>query len=114
MIAKQYRENKDNLRDQLLRESYRLSKLIDTNWRVDQILASSQTTQDSTKSAALGAAEKTVHLQLLVDHKPNVNEESLKDIQELAFEISPANLDLLILELSQAQEMMNNLDTSST
>lgn len=102
-VAKQYRENKDALRDQLQRDSYRLSRLVECNWRVDQILA-----QSDPKDASKLVTEKNVNLRLVVDSRPGVpSEHTVKDI---GFEISPQNLDLLILELSQAQQMMNELD----
>lgn len=102
-VAKQYRENKDALRDQLQRDSYRLSRLVECNWRVDQILA-----QSDPKDASKLVTEKNVNLRLVVDSRPGVpSEHTVKDI---GFEISPQNLDLLILELSQAQQMMSELD----
>lgn len=102
-VAKQYRENKDALRDQLQRDSYRLSRLVECNWRVDQILA-----QSDPEDASKLVTEKNVNLRLVVDSRPGVpSEHTVKDI---GFEISPQNLDLLILELSQAQQMMNELD----
>lgn len=102
-VAKQYRENKDALRDQLQRDSYRLSRLVECNWRVDQILA-----QSDPEDASKLVTEKNVNLRLVVDSRPGVpSEHTVKDI---GFEISPQNLDLLILELSQAQQMMSELD----
>ena len=41
IISKAFKENKDKLREIYANESFRLSKLLDCDWRVDQILASS-------------------------------------------------------------------------
>lgn len=102
-VAKQYRENKDALRDQLQRDSYRLTRLVECNWRVDQILA-----QSDPKDASKLVTEKNVNLRLVVDSRPGVPSEHT--VRDIGFEISPQNLDLLILELSQAQQMMSELD----
>lgn len=101
-VAKQYRENKDALRDQMQKDSYRLSRLIACNWRVDHILASSEKQLDSINT------EKVVNVQITVDTRPGL---PLSTIQNLGFELSPDNLDLLIAELTQAHEMMAELDT---
>lgn len=102
-VAKQYRDNKDTLRDRLEATSYRISKLVDCSWRVDQVLA-----QADRSSGGKIVSEKIVNLRLTVDSQPGVT--SAGKIENLAFEVKPDNLDLLILELSQAQQMMNDLD----
>ncbi len=102
-ICKQYRETKDTLRSKLEETSYRISKLISTEWRVDQVLASSFGTKE---------AGKLVHLNLNIDTDPD-NSTELKNsrFKDLAFELSAEELDLLIHELTQAQQMMQNLDS---
>jgi DNA polymerase III delta prime subunit len=102
-VAKQYRENKDNLRDQLEKSSYRISRLLDCSWRVDQVLAAS----DSSSAGSI-VSQKVVNLRMTVDSRPGVM--SGNKIEDLAFEVSPENLDMLILELAQAQQMMNEID----
>jgi len=101
-VAKQYRESKDALRDQLQKDSYRLSRLLACNWRVDHILASTEKQIDSSNT------EKVVNVQIAVDTRPGLPTTA---IQNLGFELSPDNLDLLIAELTQAHEMMAELDT---
>ncbi len=102
-ICKQYRETKDTLRSKLEETSYRISKLISTDWRVDQVLASSLGTKE---------AGKLVHLNLNIDIDPdNSTELNNSRFKDLAFELSAEELDLLIHELTQAQQMMQNLDS---
>lgn len=102
-VAKQYRENKDALRDQLEATSYRISKLVDCSWRADQILAVA-----GGESGGTIVSEKVVSLKLSVDSQPGIA--SGGKVDSVSFEVSPENLDLLILELSQAQAMMNDLN----
>ena len=40
IISNTFRDNKDQLRDKYASESYRVSKLLDSHWRIDQVLAS--------------------------------------------------------------------------
>ncbi len=102
-ICKQYRETKDTLRSKLEETSYRISKLISTDWRLDQVLASSLGTKE---------AGKLVHLNLNIDIDPdNSTELNNSRFKDLAFELSAEELDLLIHELTQAQQMMQNLDS---
>lgn len=102
-VAKQYRENKDALRDQLEVTSYRISKLVDCSWRADQILAVA-----GGESGGTVVSEKVVSLKLSVDSQPGIT--SGGKVDSVSFEVSPENLDLLIQELSQAQQMMNDLN----
>lgn len=102
-VAKQYRENKDALRDQLEATSYRISKLVDCSWRADQILAVA-----GGESGGTVVSEKVVSLKLSVDSQPGIT--SGGKVDSVSFEVSPENLDLLILELSQAQQMMNDIN----
>lgn len=116
-IAKQYRENKDRLREKFAEESYRVSRLLSVDWRVDQVLASSETAATNSKNASMSA---TVHLNLRVDTKPQlgalpVSTDSsvavLNDrVKALAFEMSAKKLDVLIHELSQAQNLMESIE----
>jgi hypothetical protein len=102
-ICKQYRETKDTLRSTLEETSYRISKLMSSDWRVDQVLASSSGTKDN---------ERLVHLNLNIDTEPNdTTQLQSSRFKDLAFELSAEELDLLIHELSQAQQMMHNLDS---
>ncbi len=77
---------------------------MDCSWRVDQVLA----VADPSVGGKI-VSEKVVNLRMSVDNRPGVSS-SQSNIKDLAFEVSPENLDLLILELQQAQQMMNDLD----
>jgi hypothetical protein len=70
---------------------------------VDQVLAAS----DSSSAGSI-VSQKVVNLRMTVDSRPGVM--SGNKIEDLAFEVSPENLDMLILELAQAQQMMNEID----
>ncbi len=110
-IAKQYREHKDNLRARFAEDSYRVSKLLSTQWRVDQVLASSQSVQDPTNTNNLPAP--IIHLKLAVDTKPElgrIDDSSSKRFQDIAFEMSAEKMNVLIHELSHAQKLLENMD----
>ena len=104
MIARQYREHKDALRVKFSEESYRVSTLLSTDWRVDLTIASS----DSTKRNA------SVQLKLNLDTQPHQG--SLEDqidgdrIREVAFELETDKLDILLHELAHAQAMMESIE----
>ncbi len=105
-ISKLYRENKDALSDKLSEKSYRISKLLSTDWRVDQVFASSNS--QLTK-------QKLIQLKFRIDENPQADSESLlrsdQDIQEVNMEMTAEDLDVLIYELSQAQQVMQNINT---
>lgn len=114
VLAKLYRENRESLRSKLREESYRISKLVETRWRVDQVLAHSSSGPSST--APNISSEKVVHLQFTVDHSPSADtrinsSKNSSSVKDLAFELSPEQLDLLIHELSQAQIMMQEMES---
>ena len=101
MIAKQYRETKEALRNKFAEDSYRVSRLLSTDWRVDTVLASSsgQITED-----------KIVHLNMHIDTKPGEEDSAMKH-KNLAFELSGVKLDTLIKELRQVQYMIENMES---
>jgi hypothetical protein len=114
-IAKQYRDAKDMLRNKFADDSYRVSKLLNVDWRMDHIIASSKPTLDDERVVQLGPL---VHLNLTVDAKPHLEDNTMapslaKDAERfknIAFEISPQKLDVLIHELSHAQSLLQNMD----
>lgn len=107
-LAKQYREYKDNLRAKFADDSYRVSKLLSTDWRVDQVLASSSYAQNSSNSRTFPSP--IIHVNLSVDMRPELGQGVAADrVRGVAFEVSPEKLDVLIHELSQAQKLMENM-----
>jgi hypothetical protein len=103
-IAKQYRENKENLRSKFSQDSYRVSKLLATDWRVDHIISSSE-----------GNLNSSIHLKLQVDSKPElglINRVEVKSdgnrLKDIAFELSSEQLDILVHELSNVQKLLAN------
>ena len=105
MIARQYREHKDDLRMKFSEESYRVSTLLSTDWRVDLTIASN----DSTKRNA------SIQLQLNLDTQPHQgrldDQPAPQDrIREVAFELDTDKLDILLHELTHAQAMMESIE----
>jgi hypothetical protein len=119
-IARQYREHKDLLRTRLAEQSYRVSKLVSAEWRVDQVVASSSVAFGGAAKEVSGSDEgpKTgplVHLKLTIDTKPQQSREVAATegsggIQELAFEVHPDKLDVLISDLEAARALMSASD----
>ncbi|RYH05634.1 hypothetical protein EON65_44155 [archaeon] len=103
MIAKQYRETKEALRNKFAEDSYRVSRLLSTDWRVDTVLASSGATAQATE-------DRIVHLNMHIDTKPG-EEDSKTKLKHLAFELSGVKLDTLIKELRQVQHMIESMDS---
>lgn len=102
-IARQYREHKDTLRDKFSEDSYRVSKLVSADWRVDRIIALS----------GEDPAVTTVQFMLKVDALPHAgaaaSTETSSRIKDIVCEMPAEKLDVLIHELSFAQSMMESL-----
>ena len=99
-ISKLYREQKDNLREKFAENSYRVSKLLSADWRVDQIISSS-----SNESGPL------IHLNLTVNEQPEKTDlTGPSTVKEIAFELSETKLNALIHELSQVQALMESVE----
>jgi hypothetical protein len=110
-IARQFREHKDTLRARFGEESYRTSRLLSADWRLDQVIASSQ--QGSLKGPLL-------HLKLQIDTKPQsgaiVGVATAADaddsrIQNDAFELSVDKLAVLVHELTAARNAFRDLES---
>jgi COMM domain containing 4 len=106
-IARQFREHKDGLRDIFAMESYRTSRLLSTEWRVDQVIASSN---PDTKPSPL------VHIKIQLDTRPQDGPlERQTDhadgirVHDEAFEIPVDKLDVLVHELSAARECIRQV-----
>lgn len=120
-IAKQYRENKDTLRQVLEEKSYRINHYVSADWRVDQVLAYStnqSNTSQTTDNAFQLSTQKLVHLNLKINHQTDVTKAQVvesgsnnRHIESLAFELSAEQLDLLIHELSQAEKLMDDISS---
>lgn len=104
MIAKQLRETKDHLRAKFAEDSYRISRLLSTDWRVDMVLGS------SSRPAETAEKEKIIHLNMHIDNRPG-DVDSPDKHRNLAFEVSSTKLDGLVHELSQVLHMMQSLDS---
>jgi hypothetical protein len=103
-VARQYREHKDTLRDRFALESYRISQLISTDWRVDQIVASSIDEP----------LECTIQLMMKINQRPHdklngSNADQNGKTLSVTCEMPVGKLDVLIHELSNAQTLMESL-----
>lgn len=87
-------------------ESYRVSTLLSTDWRVDLTLASS----DSSNRAP------SIQLKLNLDtapHQGTIEPTQQIDgdrLREVAFEVNPDKLDILLHELLHAQTLMESIE----
>jgi plasmid stability protein len=128
-LGRQYREHKDILRAALAEESYRMNKYLSTDWRVDCILASS-TSSPTPNTIILPSSQENhdyavskpdtgvaLHLNILYDSRPQDGpmESSLISnpvdrVKNVAFEVSPEKLDLLIHELSIAVKSLDSIE----
>eukprot|EP01041_Mallomonas_annulata_P007488 gene7487-15327_t len=112
IIAMAFKEKKNVLRSQLAEDSYRISKLLSTQWRVDHIIESSEGS----------TASNVAHFKLVVDTKPQQGKILLQDgkitspitdpsrIDNVFFDISAEKLDAMIYELSKAEQLLNELN----
>lgn len=118
-IARQFRDNKDSLRASLSKDSYRISKLISTDWRVDHIIASGSSASNDNNNNVKN--DTLIQLNLLVDTEPqrsnnisNIkNDNTLVNshIQNISFELSSDKLDILVHELSEAKKLLENVES---
>ena len=115
-IARQFRDNKDSLRASLAKDSYRISKLLSSGWRVDHIIASGSLDNNAVKIKN----ETLIQLNLLVDTEPqrsnniiNTKNDNLLNshIQNISFELSSDKLDILVHELSEAKKLLENVES---
>ena len=113
VIGKLYKEKKDELRVVFASYSYSITKVLKTDWRVDSIIGSSNELNNNSSPSSKTCA----HIKFLLDVRPQDSKVLNKDtpvdgfnIQELAFEISPEKLDVLIYELSRAKSILDTLE----
>ena len=107
-IAMQYNAHKEGLRLVFSTESYRTNRLLNTDWRLDQVIASSRS---GTKAGPL------VHIKMQIDSQPQSSSRldpqswRMEDnrLHEEAFEISVGKLDVLIHELGTAREAITSM-----
>jgi len=97
-----YGTTKVALRNRFVDESFRLSRLISTKWRVDNVL-------DSNVNLTPDNSSSNVLLKLSVENNPS-KMPFTQSLGEISFEISPEKLDALIYELSSAESLMSNLN----
>ena len=107
-IARQYREHKDILRQRLSEESYRVSSLLSTDWRVDLAVSGSDAQPH----------EAIVHLKLLLDTQPHCGRVDTTTVaadgermKEVAFEMDANRLKALIRDLAHAQSLMESIES---
>ena len=103
LIGRSYREFKEKLQAALLVQSYRVSRLVGTEWRIDQPLATS-----STDSNPTSLSTPAIHLKLSID---STDAGASAGLEELALEISAEKLELLIHELTAAQASIQQLSS---
>lgn len=123
VVMKHYRDAKDMLRNKFAEDSYRVSKLVAVDWRVDEVIASSrskETTGEVKEASPSMQLGPLIHIKLQVDTKPECNEFSEPDeeglnecmasrLKNIVFGISSEKLDVLIHELSHAQKLIQNM-----
>lgn len=102
LIGRSYREFKEKLQAALLAQSYRVSRLVGTQWRIDQPLASSSGETNTPSAPA-------IHLKFTLDSSSAGT--TAVGVKELALEISAEKLELLIHELSAAQASIQQLSS---
>jgi hypothetical protein len=105
-LGRQFRESKDNMRASLSEESFRINRLLGTEFRVDHILAS------STPANAASAAPSTgtvINLKFLYDNRPQDSTD--KQIQEFACELTQDKFDLLVKEVSHAITIIESIES---
>jgi hypothetical protein len=117
-IAKQYRDTKDMLRSRFAEESYRVSRLVSADWRVDQIIATSQSSEATPADGRIVGNGPLVHIKLKVDTQPEKSDlnsssstEQTERYKNIAFEVSTQKLDVLIHELSGVQAQLQSMDS---
>ena len=114
VIGTEYNDAKDALKARLREDSYRLSRVISTAWRVDLV--------GSVDEEVIQAQpEIAINLRIRIDSQPQIgsrlttttNIESAASsggdqnrIQDLLLNISVEKLDLLIIELTEARSIM--------
>lgn len=117
-VARQYREYKEALQKKFFDDSYRVSKLISTDWRVDHIIGASSpsTSVDSNYGEKQIAVNGSVaHFRLRVDMMPELGSDSVNGgsyeasrTKDIAWEASAEKLDVLIYELAQAKKLLES------
>jgi len=120
IIANTFKDRKEALRAHLANTSYRTSKLLSSDWRVDHVIQSSDGDTSSQNDNNL------IHFRLLVDTKPHLGPlptaESSGDndmalvqawlrgrVDGIEFGMTPEKLDALIHELTVAEQTMDEL-----
>mmetsp|Transcript_17783 Transcript_17783/g.18528 ORF Transcript_17783/g.18528 Transcript_17783/m.18528 type:complete len:213 (+) Transcript_17783:14-652(+) len=106
-IARQYREHKDTLRLRFSEESYRVTSLLASDWRVDLTIASSESTKRSASIQLKLELDTQPHLGRIDVNHPIVDGTRVK---ELAFELTTDKLDVLLHELLHAQSLMETVE----
>lgn len=129
-VGKLYREKKDEMRDRFAADSYTISRLLRTEWRIDRVMASSAPSSSTANGGAAGTGTTTgdnvtvAHLKLTCDTRTQdgpLTAEQQQQLQfrggvdgyrvrELAFEISQEKLDVLVHELTRAQAVLDSLE----
>lgn len=116
-LSKQYKDNKNNLRSKLAMDSYKISKLLKTDWRIDHIISSSEKSSSSAKkSEEEDEVELSVHLKLVIDKQPHLStarpdQPDGKRVVEMACELTVERLDLLIDEVASAHDMLVSMQS---
>jgi hypothetical protein len=115
IIGVEYRDCKVALQHRLASDGYRMSRVLDTNWRVDVLVP--------LEPAPTACCEASIHLRLLVDNQPqnglivDSNHESPARVignqnrtADVTFSLTETQLDLLITEITQAKFILDQVE----
>ena len=102
LISGEFDANCIKLRERFALDSYRISSLQNIDWRIDQVISTSK---------AEDKKDLLAHLRLKV--KGGTGQNDGENTEDIAFELSPEHLDVMIHEISQAHELMKQSDHST-
>lgn len=107
------------MRAQFAEDSYKVSRLLQTDWRIDHVIASSSSSSSTDGAASSEPSSGTlIHVKMVVDTQPHlgtIDTSSSSSIAEgdrvkgCSFEMSAEKLDVLIYELSNAHTLLMNM-----
>jgi hypothetical protein len=113
-LGRQFRENKDSMRATLSEESFRINRLLSTEFRVDHIIASSSSSSSASASASSSATAPAavsgtvINLKFVYDNRPQDTTD--RQIKEFACELSQDKFDLLVKEVSHAIQLIESIE----
>ena len=114
IIGREYNSSKVALQDRLAADTYRLSRVVDTKWRVDidalpekgkdpELFTYISILLERPKSASISISS------IQSNSHRRESDQNQSNTETLNFAISSEKLDLLILELSQAKSILKKV-----